>query len=128
MSAVEITAQLGKEDDSPAATVTYDFGDNLDEAVEKFSSEVVYSRFKSAATIDLQALIRRHLGAKDENGNPAPKSQEEIQALVNQWSPGAQTRTRKTDKQKAEELLTKLPPAQLAELLAQLQAKETSEG
>lgn len=121
MSAVEVTAQLGKEEDSPAATITYDFGDNLDEAVEKFGEEVVYARFKSAATIDLQALIRRHLGAKDKEGKATPKSQDEIQALADSWNPGVQTRKRKTDKQKAEELLSKLPAAQLAELLASLQ-------
>lgn len=123
MSVVEVTAQLGKEEDSPSATVGYDFGDNLDEAVEKFGAEVVFSRFKSASIIDLQALIRRHLGAKDKEGKPTPKTQEEIQGLVDNWSPGAQTRVRKTDKQKAEELLEKLPAAQLAELLAALQAK-----
>jgi hypothetical protein len=121
MSVVEVTAQLGKEENSPAATVSYDFGDNLDEAVELFGEEVVFMRFKSAATIDLQALIRRHLGAKDKEGKPTPKSEEDIQKLAAEWTPGVQTRKRKTDKQKAEELLSKLPAAQLAELLASLQ-------
>lgn len=126
MSAIEVTAQLGKDEDSPTATVVYDFGDNLDEAVERFGAEVVFSRFKSAAVIDLQALIRRGLGSTDSEGKPTPKSVEEIQKLAEAWVPGVQTRKRKTDKEKAEELLAKLDPKTLAELLAQVQPRDAA--
>ena len=44
--------------DGDPVQVQYDFGTDLDEAVELFGAEVVFSRYKSAAVIDLQAYMR----------------------------------------------------------------------
>jgi len=114
MSATEIGARAGTEEDAPSATVSYDFGDDLDGAVEKFGGDVIFSRFKAAATVDLQALIRRHL--KGEN----PKTEKEIQKLVSEWAPGVSTRTKKSPQQKAQEAVDALSDADKAALLESL--------
>lgn len=116
MSNADISAKLGTEDDSPGATVQYDFGDNLAEAVERFGEDVVYSRFKAAAVVDLQALIRRHLDGE------TPKSESEIQALVSEWKPGVSSRKRRSTKEKAEELIASMSAADRQALLDQLMA------
>lgn len=36
----------------------YDFGENLDNAVDKFGTDVVFSNFVSAAKVKLQAIMR----------------------------------------------------------------------
>lgn len=113
MSEVEITAKAGKEDDAPSATVTYDFGDSLAEAVDRFGESVVFNRFKSAVTIDIQALIRRELTGEK------PASQDEIQEKVDEWKPGVQ-RSRKSKKDKALELLGAMSEDEKAEIMAEL--------
>jgi len=115
MSRKEITARVGKEEDSPSCTVVYDMGDNLAEAVEKFGEGVVYKRFEQSLTIEIQAIIRRHLGGEK------PKTQDEIQALIDEFSPGLQ-RSRKTAKEKALDLLEGLSETDREEILKSLAA------
>jgi len=116
MAVKEIGARAGTDEDAPSATVKYDFGDNLDDAAEKFGGDVIFSRFVAAATVDLQALIRR--GLKGEN----PKSEKEIQALVNEWQPGVSTRTRKSPQEKAQLAIDALTEDEKAALLESLMA------
>lgn len=116
MAAKEIGARAGTEEDSPSATVSYDFGDDLDSAAERFGPDVIFSRFVAAATVDLQALIRRSL--KGEN----PKSPKEIQKLVNDWRPGVSTRVKKSPQQKAQEAVDALSDDEKAALLESLMA------
>lgn len=118
MTAQTISAKNGTEENSPSASVEYDFGDNLDEAVTLFGAEVVFSRFKAASIVDLQALIRRHLEGE------TPKTQAEIQALATEWKPGVASRKRKSTKEKAEELFANLSPAEKQQLLEQLLAAD----
>lgn len=122
MTAVNVTARLGNDDDAPSATVEYDFGDNLDEAVKKFGADVVYARFKNAATVDLQALIRRHLDVTpDKEGNTPPaKSAAQIQELATAWKPGVLTRKRKSTSEKFEDLFGQLSEADKAAMLEKL--------
>ena len=114
MSEIEVSARAGTDEDSPSATVVFDFGDNLDEAAENFGGDVVFSRFKSAATVDLQALIRRNLTLE------TPKTEEEIQVLVSEWKPGVSTRTRVSAKEKATRAIDALSDEDRAALLEQL--------
>lgn len=102
MTAVTVSAKVGNEENAASASVTYDFGDNLDEAVSKFGADVVYARFRSASTVDLQALIRRHLDSE------TPKTQAEIQELANQWKPGVQTKKRKSTQERIQDLFTEM--------------------
>lgn len=119
MTAVNVTARLGNEDDAPSATVTYDFGDNLEEAVEKFGADVVFARFKNAATVDLQALIRRHL---DTAPDAPKKTAAEIQELATAWKPGVVTRKRKSASEKFEELFGQLSETDRQAMLEKLLA------
>jgi hypothetical protein len=116
MSEVEITARLGTDDDAPSATVTYDFGTDLESAVELFGADVVYTRFKAAVTIDIQALVRRNLGGEN------PKTEEEIQQIVNEWRPGVSNRRRKSATEKAAEAFDSLSDADKQALLEKLMA------
>lgn len=122
MTAREISAKAGQEDDAPSATVTYNLGDNLEEAVELFGADVVYRRFTAAATIDIQAMIRRGLLRTEGEGDakkPNPMTQEELQAAVNEWKPG-QTKPRKSKGEKALDAFNDLSDEEKAELLKQL--------
>jgi hypothetical protein len=115
VSQVEVTARV-KMDDSDEereATVSYDFGDSLPEAISLFGEDVVYKRYKGSATVDLQALIRRHLSGDK------PKSPEEIQTIVDEWKPGTM-RVRKSKSEKALELLAQMSEEEKAELLREL--------
>lgn len=114
MSRTEVSAKLKDMADEDAVTVSYDFGDDLDSAVELFGADVVFQRFKAAATIDLQSLIRRHISGEK------PKTQEEIQGIVDEWTPGVTTRTRKSPKEKVLSILEGLSEEERARLLAEL--------
>lgn len=67
--------------------VNYDFGENLQDAISKFGEDVVFTKFKQAAKIDLQAVLRR--------GIEAGKTDDEIAKLAEQWKPGLVVRTSK---------------------------------
>ena len=111
MSQQEVVARLGKEEDALSATINFNFGDNLDEAIGLFGDETIFNRFKSASVVDLQALIRRHLSGEK------PKSQDEIQALADEWKPGIGTRVKRSPKDKALDALAALTPEDRATLL-----------
>ena len=114
MSETEVSAKAGTDEDSPSAVVVFDFGDNLAGAAENFGDDVVFSRFKSAATVDLQALIRRNLTGEN------PKTEDEIQALVSEWKPGVSTRVRISAKDKATRAIDALSEEDRAALLETL--------
>lgn len=63
-----------------SATINYDFGSTVAEAVEKFGEDVVLSNFVSAATVTAQGAVRRMLGAG--------KSEAEIVEKMSAWKPG----------------------------------------
>lgn len=83
--------------------VTYDFGDGLEDLIDLCSAgeqdggKVVFLNAVQNMTVTLQSLLRRHL--------KGGKSQEEIQALVDEWTPGAVSRTRKSAPAKAATLI-----------------------
>jgi len=57
MASIEVRAKKGDEE----AIVSYDFGDNLADSVERFGEQVVFTNFRQAAKITLQAGMRRCL-------------------------------------------------------------------
>lgn len=123
MTTKVIAAKAGTSDDSPSASVEYDFGENLVEASELFGDDVVFSRFVSAATVDLQALIRRHLSSEDKDGKSTAKSEKEIQKLVAEWKPGVSTRKRVSASEKAQRAVDALSEDEKAALLESLMAE-----
>ena len=118
MTAKVIAAKAGTSDDAPSASVEFDFGENLAEAAELFGDDVVFSRFVSAATVDLQALIRRNLTLEE------PKTEEEIQVLVAEWRPGVSTRKRVSATEKAQRAVDALSDSEKAALLESLLAED----
>lgn len=72
----EIKATKGEK----SATILYDFGGNVNEAVAKFGAETVYSNFTRAAVITAQAAMRRMM----EDG----LTEADIQKKMESWKPG----------------------------------------
>ncbi len=83
---MEIKAKVPELDRT--ITIDYDFGANLDEAVQKFGGEVIYEDFIDSAVITLQSAMRSMARAK--------KTDEEIATALAEWKPGV-SRRGKTD-------------------------------
>ena len=118
-----VSAKL--KDSDRVVTVQYDFGTNLEAATKLFGQDVVFSRFLSAAVIDLQSLIRSHMKTRiNKKGEVIgePKSDEEIAALVASWKPGVKQVVRKSAVEKAKDALSQMSAEQKAEFLKQLSA------
>lgn len=80
MAAVEITATKVIEGVEKSATILFDFGADVNEAIGKFGAEVVFSNFKRSAVITAQAAMRRLMEAN--------KTQDEIAESMKAWAPG----------------------------------------
>ncbi len=63
-----------------STTIEYDFGDSLDDAIEKCGADVVFSQFKANSKVALQSIVRTKL--------KAGLNTEQIQALADAWKPG----------------------------------------
>lgn len=59
------------------ATIEYNFGENVQDAISMFGEEVVYNGFKADAVVTLQSAIRRYL---EKGQDPA--------VLSSEWKPG----------------------------------------
>ena len=94
-------------------TVENEMPENIEQAVEEYGDEIVFSRFRASLVIDIQAFMRSYLKGED------PKTQDEIQTLVDDWRPGVKARG-KSPTEKAKDLFSKLSAEQKAELLAEL--------
>lgn len=84
--AIEVKAT--KQNTDREVLTLVDLGDNLEDAVQKFGAEVVFTNFQAQAKIKAQAIIRDMMteGKKDE----------EIQEFMNTWKPGV-SRERNVD-------------------------------
>jgi hypothetical protein len=78
--ATEVTAKKKIGDVDKAATIAYDFGENLKDMIAKFGEEVVFTNARGSFVITAQAAMRRYL----EGG----KSAEEVSAIMASWKPG----------------------------------------
>lgn len=100
-------------------TGEYDFGGNVERAIELFGADVIYSYFRQGAGLLIGARVRDWL--------QAGKNPEEIQTLLNAYKIGLKTPKVKTDpKQALFNKLAGLSPAEreaeIAALLQQLDA------
>jgi len=91
--------------------VEYDFGDNLQDAVEKFGEDVVFSQFKQKCKVALQAVLRNWLAAG--------VSDEEIQNKVQAWKIGLGPQ-KKDPKQKLLEKFASMSDEEKKAFLAEL--------
>lgn len=82
LTTINASKDIGEGDQKTKVTagISFDFGASLQEASEKFTSEVVFTNFKAAAKITAQSAMRRYL--------EAGKTSEEITTLMKSWKPG----------------------------------------
>lgn len=99
------------------AKVNYDFGDNLEQMVERFGKEVVHSNAKQAIRISLQSRLRSAMDVAEGEKEPSDK---DLQANADSWKPGVASATRKSPVEKAKESVSKLSPEERKALLAEL--------
>lgn len=102
--------------DKPSITVEFDLPTTLQGMVEKFGEDVVRSKAEDSIVIDVQALIRRKLDAKEEKD----RTPEAIQAAVNEYKPSAGTRVTRSAAEKVEDLAGKMTAEEKKALIAKL--------
>ena len=111
MSQIEVTANKGQK----SLTVSYDFGDNLQDAVAKFGEEVVFSNMQQSMKISLQALMRR--------GFDKGITDEEITAQAASWKPGVAAQRTSDPVAAIMGKWASIPADKRAELLKQLKTQ-----
>ena len=80
MAGIVITAKKKIGDEDKEATISFDFGENLEEASSKFGADVVFMNFRASAKITAQAAMRRYL--------EAGLSAEQVAEKMAAWKPG----------------------------------------
>ena len=111
MALQEVNAQVAKgERKGEVITINYDLPQTVDEALQRYGEEVVFSRFQSSLVIDIQSAMR----TKIRKG----LNQDEIQAEMEKWEPQVKAVGR-TKEEKVRDLLSKLTPEERAELLSE---------
>ena len=80
MANIEITASKEINGEKKSAVISFDFGENAADAINRYGDDVVFSQFVAAAKITAQSAMRRML--------EAGKTQEEIAAKMSSWRPG----------------------------------------
>lgn len=105
-----------KDEESPSTTLNYQEAESLDELVEQFTEEVVFSHAMSSLMVWRQGFARGQMKAKD------PKTGKALQEALDEAKPGV--RAPAADRvEKLRDRLDKLSPEEKAELLAQLTGK-----
>ena len=89
-----------------SGTVEYDFGDDLQEATDKFGGEVVFSNFRQHAVVALQNVI-----------SGALKAGKDVQEVVNKWKLGMA----KPKKSEAEKLTASIENVESLDELKKIQ-------
>lgn len=112
MAIEQVSAKSTKTDKT--ATVDYDFGDNVQDMIDRFGEEVVFTNAKANMRVSLQGIIRSAM-----NAEPPRNPQEE----ADKWKPGTAA-PRKSAVEKAKDLLGGLSEEQRAELLKNLGGKK----
>lgn len=114
MSAINVTAAVseGAEIEFP-----YDFGDNLQEAIELFGEAVVWAYCLKGLTVAVQGHARGMI--------KSGKSPEEIQAAMAAYKPGT-PRVTKSKEDRARELLASLSAEERAKILKDLKASKAA--
>lgn len=113
MQKVTATGKVKDEDGNVVSErtieVEYDFGDDIDAAVDAFGADVVMSNYRQSAVIALQSRLRAQIaaGLKDN----------EIAAKAEEWKPGFKSVTRKSPVDKVRDLLSGKTPEEIAAIL-----------
>jgi hypothetical protein len=118
MAIETITTKAGKDIESRTLAVSFDFGDNLETAIEKFGADAVFAGFKADAKVGLQAMVRAKLNATEDDSEALKFTDEEIVTAVAEFKPGTKNRQSADPLAKLMALLGKISPEQRAALLA----------
>ncbi|OQB10010.1 MAG: hypothetical protein BWY21_00574 [Parcubacteria group bacterium ADurb.Bin216] len=111
---VEVKATYKKGDVDKEAVILYDFGGNIQEAIEKFGEDVVFSNYLRAGKITIQAAVRRYLAAGVEG--------DALQEKVNGIKLGVAAERIVDPGQVALNAFAKMTPEQQLEILQKLKA------
>lgn len=119
MAEIKVSAAIpeGKEGGPRTVEVMYDFGANIEEMVELFGEQSVYANAQAQMKVGLQAAMRRAI-TPDKEGKVS--TDEEVAEMAKSWTPGDRTVTRKSNVDKAMDLLGKMDAGERAALLEQL--------
>lgn len=120
----EFETSADKSEGARKITLTYNFGKDLDEAVQLHGAEVVYGMFVKSLKIAIQANVRRMMAATKEDGTLEYTDEAIKNWVENEYKPGVRT-ARVPAEQKLEKMvasLLKLSPEKRAEILAKLTA------
>lgn len=120
----KFTVAESKEAGCRSLELDYDFGTDLDNAVEKFGADVVFSGFVADGKVAVQSLARRLMRSMIQDGeSQRPYTDAEITAKVAEYKLGIRTDRGAADPlAKLEKTIGKMTDAQKAEFLAKLQA------
>lgn len=80
MGLIEVQAKKEIDGEEKNHSMMFDFGEDMEDAAQKFGADVVFTNFRASAKITLQAAIRRLL----EKGLTA----EQINEKLLSWKPG----------------------------------------
>lgn len=114
MTKTSVTAKVGRGDDAVTVVTEFEFGDNLADAVKKFTETVVFAHWRASVIIGLQNYMRALL--------KAGKGADEILATVKkEWKPGVRAPA-KSPVEKAQGLFDSLTPEQQDALIKRAQS------
>jgi len=91
------------------AEFEYDFGENLQDAAQKYGEDTVFKLYRQQAVVRAQAVARTHL--------TAGKSIDEVQQVLNGWKPDATMSRAKSPVEKLAAKFAKLSPEEKQALL-----------
>lgn len=129
MAEISFITSNGNNEESRKLEAKFDFGTDINDAIEKFGGDVVFDNFVAAAKVDVQSMIRRKMNSKvvltHDDGTKSERdyTDEEILVAVAEWKPSKKGVRQSADPlAKAEKLLGSLDAAGLEALKAKLAA------
>lgn len=93
-------------------SISYEMPQTLQEAVEKFGEDVVYSQFKGSLVINIQSIMRNAI--KKDNATAAS-----VQEAVDKWGGPRMRAPARPLSERVDELLGRMSPEDRAALLSQ---------
>lgn len=123
MQMTKVVAQRGTE--SPVE-VEVEMAENLEELVNQFGTDIVFSHAKRSVIIALQGYMRSLMDQGREKGQDAASIASTIVEQVRTWKP-SQKKAPKTTQEKARDILSRLSPAERAALLKEYKSKAKEE-
>lgn len=116
------TGKIKGQDGQPISlSVNYDFGDSLDDAIEKFGKQVVFELYKAAASLRVQNVARNALVDK--------KTPEEATKLAEEYVLGTTLpRGSRDPVRTAETAVSKMSPEEEKEFILKLRERARALG